>query len=136
MIAGLGLAAELACTGIGEQEDRIRELNSLLREKASEIPEVVVNSPADASPYVLNLSAIGLRSEIVLHFLEQNQVYVSSGSACAQGAKSHVLEAMGLSRRRVDSAVRVSFSKYSTKEDVQAFVDSLNLARQKLIRSR
>ncbi len=136
LIAGLGLAAELACTGIGEQEDRIRELNNLLREKASEIPEVVVNSPADACPYVLNLSAIGLRSEIVLHFLEQNQVYVSSGSACARGAKSHVLEAMGLSRRRVDSAVRVSFSKYSTKEDVQAFVDSLNLARQKLIRSR
>ncbi len=136
LIAGLGLAAELACEKLAQQECRVRELNEMLRENVTAIPEIVINSPPDASPYVLNLSAIGLRSEIVLHFLEQNQIYVSSGSACAQGAKSHVLEAMGLSRRRVDSAIRVSFSKYSAKEDVQALVDSLAMARQKLFRSR
>ena len=136
LIAGLGLAAELSCAKIQEHTQKIRELNEMLRERVCKIPEVFLNSPRDASPYVLNISAVGLRSEILLHFLEQNKVYVSSGSACAQGAKSHVLEAMGLDRRRVDSAIRISFSKYSAKEDVEAFADSLILARQKLFRSR
>ena len=136
LIAGLGLAAELACARLKENEERVKALNHPLRERVLQIPELVINSPDDASPYVLNVSAPGFRSEILLHFLEQNEVYVSSGSACAQGAKSHVLEAMGLSRRRVDSAIRVSLSKYSTEEDVRAFADSLESARQKLFRSR
>ncbi len=136
LIAGLGLAAELACARLKENEERVKALNYQLRERVLQIPELVINSPDDASPYVLNVSALGFRSEILLHFLEQNEVYVSSGSACAQGAKSHVLEAMGLGRRRVDSAIRVSLSKYSTEEDVRAFADSLGSARQKLFRSR
>ena len=136
LIAGLGLASKLACETIQEHEQQVERLNQMLRERVSQLPDVFINSPQNASPYVLNLSVIGLRSEILLHFLEQNQVYISSGSACAQGAKSHVLQAMGLDRRRVDSALRISFSKYSVEEDVEAFVDSLQLARQKLFRSR
>lgn len=136
LIAGFGLAAQLACGALKENGEKVRQLSLQLRTRVQEIPGVVVNSPEDASPYVLNLSAMGFRSEILLHFLEQNEVYVSSGSACAQGAKSHVLEAMGLERNRVDSAIRVSLSKYTTQEDLSAFADSLLAAGQKLFRSR
>lgn len=136
LIAGFGLAAQLACEALKENGEKVRQLSLQLRTRVQEIPGVVVNSPKDASPYVLNLSAMGFRSEILLHFLEQNEVYVSSGSACAQGAKSHVLEAMGLGRNRVDSAIRVSLSKYTTQEDLSAFADSLLAAGQKLFRSR
>ncbi len=86
------------------------------------IPGVVFNSPDDALPYLFNFSVEGLRSETLLHFLESRDVYVSSGSACAKGHASHVLAAQGLPRERIDSALRVSFSRFSTPEDVDALV--------------
>ena len=98
----------------------IKELNSNAREGLAQIEGVAFNSPGDALPYVLNFSAGSVRSETMLHFLEERGIYVSSGSACAKGKPSHVLAAMGLSRDRADSALRVSFSKYNTKEDIDA----------------
>ena len=98
----------------------VKELNSYARERLAQIEGVAFNSPGDALPYVLNFSAGSVRSETMLHFLEERGIYVSSGSACAKGKPSHVLAAMGLSRDRADSALRVSFSKYNTKEDIDA----------------
>lgn len=56
----------------------------------------------------------------MLHFLEELDVFVSSGSACAKGKPSYVLSAMGIDKNRADSAIRISFSKYNTKEDIDA----------------
>ena len=86
------------------------------------LPGVVLNSPEDALPYLFNFSVEGIRSETLLHFLESREIYVSSGSACAKGRASHVLAAQGLSRERIDSALRVSFSRFSAPEDVDALV--------------
>ena len=61
----------------------------------------------------------------MLHFLEERGVYVSSGSACAKGKPSYVLSAMGIAKERADSALRISFSKYSTAEDIDALCDSI-----------
>ena len=61
----------------------------------------------------------------MLHFLEEYEIYVSSGSACAKGKPSHVLSAMGVTPERADSALRISFSKYNTKEDIDALCDAL-----------
>ena len=82
------------------------------------IDGVTINSPENALPYVLNISAGRVRSETMLHFLEELDVFVSSGSACAKGKPSYVLSSMGLSSERADSALRISFSKFNTKEDV------------------
>ena len=86
---------------------------------------VQVNSPEDGLPAVVSLSVEGVRSETLLHVLEERGVYVSSGSACARGEKSHVLRAMGLPESLIDGAVRVSFSKYSTPDDVDALLAAL-----------
>ncbi len=96
---------------------------------------VKVNSPDAALPYILNISVEGYRSETLLHFLEAEGIYVSSGSACAKGEGSYVLKEMGLSRNRVDSALRISFSRDNTKEDVDALKSALITATQKLRRS-
>lgn len=98
--------------------EKIKELNSYAREKLLGIDGVSINSPDNALPYVLNISAGKVRSETMLHFLEELDVFISSGSACAKGKPSHVLSAMGLSRDRADSALRISFSKYNNKEDI------------------
>lgn len=105
---------------IEENYKAVQELNSYAVQKLENIDGVILNSPKNALPYVINVSTGRVRSETMLHFLEELGVYVSSGSACAKGKPSHVLSAMGLSRERADSALRISFSKYSTKDDVDA----------------
>lgn len=123
LIAAFGAACEeFDVEGNGE---RVAELNGYSRQRLLEIGEVVINSPENALPYVLNISAGRVRSETMLHFLEEREVFVSSGSACAKGKPSHVLGAMGIDRDRADSALRISFSKLNTKADVDALCEGI-----------
>ncbi len=117
-----------------ENSEKIKTLNQYLRQKLAEMDDIIINSPEDASPYILNFSALGIRSETMLHHLSSQGVYVSSGSACSKGGKSHVLVALHLSSERADSAIRVSFSKESTKEDVDALLEALSLGLNTLQR--
>lgn len=123
LIAAFGAACEeFDVEGNGE---RVAELNGYARQRLLEIGEVVINSPENALPYVLNISAGRVRSETMLHFLEEREVFVSSGSACAKGKPSHVLSAMGIDRDRADSALRISFSKLNTKADVDVLCEGI-----------
>ncbi len=90
-----------------------------------ELPGVAVHSPEEGLPYIVNFSAGRVRAETMLHFLSQKGVYVSSGSACGKAKPSHVLEAMGLEKEQIASALRVSFSRFSTEEDVMALLEAL-----------
>ena len=92
----------------------------------------VINSAEGCLPYILNVSLLGYRSETLLHFLESRNVFVSSGSACAKGHGSYVLNEMGLDRKRTDSALRISFSRYNTKEDADMLVSALEDAKKQL----
>ena len=110
---------------IEENLRHVRCLNDYAREKLLSIEGVALNSPENALPYVLNFSAGRVRSETMLHFLEDADIFVSSGSACAKGKPSHVLSALGLSRERADSALRVSFSKHNTSADIDALCERI-----------
>lgn len=123
LIASFGVACDEF--KIEENYQKISELNEYARQKLKSINGVSINSPKDALPYVLNISAGRVRSETMLHFLEEFDVFVSSGSACAKGKPSHVLSAMGLSRERADSALRISFSKYNCKDDVDVLCKNI-----------
>lgn len=92
----------------------------------------IINSPEGCLPYILNISLVGYRSETLLHFLESRNVFVSSGSACAKGHGSYVLNEMWLEPKRVDSALRISFSRYNTKEDADMLVSALEEAKKQL----
>ena len=107
--------------------EAVSALNSYAKEKLAGIDGVLINSPQDALPYVLNITAGRVRSETMLHFLEEREVYISSGSACAKGKPSHVLSAMGYNKQRADSALRISFSKHNTKEDIDALCEGIEL---------
>ena len=124
-IAAFGEACRLAEERREADLAHAAKLNACLRALLKGLPSVEVNSPEDALPYILNLSGNRARSEILLHFLEQRGIYVSSGSACAKGEGSHVLKAMGLSDRRRDTALRVSFGRQNTEEDCAEFVRAL-----------
>jgi cysteine desulfurase len=124
-IASFGAAVEKLAPTIVERYDRAAELKKLLLSEISDIDGVEVNSPSDGSPYITNISAIGRRSEIMLHYLEHQEIYVSSGSACSKGAKSGVLHEFGISDKNSDSAIRISFSCDTTEEDITEFVRNL-----------
>lgn len=135
LIGAFAKAVELAPKP-AEALDRTAALNRLLRERLAEIPGIEINSPENALPYILNFSALGVRAETMLHFLAQRQIYVSSGSACGKAKPSHVLEAMGLSRERVASAIRVSFSRFSTQADVEALTEGVKEGLAALAKER
>lgn len=123
LIAAFGAAAKEA--DIAANHAIIQELNAYALERLRQLDGVTVNSPTDALPYIINISVEGIRSETMLHHLEKSDVYVSSSSACSKGKRSYVLEAMGLPDDRIDSSLRISFSKYNTKEDIDALISGL-----------
>lgn len=127
LIAGFG-AAVRALPNVNEQKKKIKELNSYARQKLSKIDGVVFNNDENTSPYILNVYVpTFMRSQTVLQELSANyNVYVSNGSACAKGKKSHVLTAMGLPNEIIDKSIRISFSRFNTKEDVDLLASSLD----------
>ena len=113
----------------------MQNLASYARENLVKTGCVEFNSPEDALPYIINISVTGYRSETLLHFLDAEGIYVSSGSACAKGGLSPTLAALGLDKKRIDSALRISFSRDNTTEDIDRLCDALVRATQKLKRA-
>lgn len=135
LIGAFAKAVELAPRA-SETLEKAGALRELLLKELAGLPGVEVNSPPDGLAYIVNLSAPGVRAETMLHFLAQRGVYVSAGSACGKAKPSHVLEAMGLSRERVASAIRVSFSRFSAEEDVYALIEGLRAGLSSLEKER
>ena len=131
LIVGFGQAVkEIDFTA----NDKIRALNNYLREQLKEIDGAVINSAENTLEYILNFSVTGIKSETMLHFLADKEIYVSSGSACAKGKQSYVLGSMGLSKVITDSAIRVSFSKYNTINDIDRLVTAVKQGVETLVR--
>ncbi|MEF9983315.1 MAG: cysteine desulfurase family protein [Oscillospiraceae bacterium] len=136
LICAFGLAAELASSRISEGEKNLNEVCEYFEKKLNEREGIFLNRPENASPYIRNISVVGYRSEILLHSLEEDGIYVSSGSACAKGGKSHVLKAMGLTPNKIDSALRISFNKDNTTQDIDAFFEALDKTMIRLLKSK
>ena len=125
LIAAMGQALELCRRDSSAILKNYRERNSQLRALLVRIPQAVINSPENGCPHLLNISIPGIPSEILLHALEEQEIYVSSGSACAKGALSETLQAYGLPPERIRSALRISFSRETTAEEIERFADVL-----------
>ena len=100
--------------------------------KTAEAELVVIGG---GSPHILSISLPGYRSEVLMNFLEARGIYTSKSSACKKGGRSHVLEAIGLPANVIDGALRISFSRYTTREDIDALCDALRDAKQSLFPS-
>lgn len=127
-IYGFGIAVNQILKNRSASLCQMKEVKEVLRKGALALPDVAENSPEHGCNHILNLSFSGIRSETLLHFLEDRNIFVSSGSACASHKPnpSHVLTAMGLPKERIDSAVRFSFSGENTVEQAQKCVQALH----------
>ncbi|MCL1835468.1 MAG: cysteine desulfurase [Oscillospiraceae bacterium] len=133
-IAGFGEAARLAHIELEEASRAVRYLREYAAGLlAAAIPRAIIIGEGD-SPYILSFSLPGARSEVLMNYLDGEGVCVASGAACGKGARSHVLKAMKLKDSVIAGALRVSFSRYSTKTEAEYLVDKLRTAYETLRR--
>ena len=126
-----GFAAACAATDAQQEIARMTDLRDYCRARAQEIPGLVLIGQ-QAAPHIVNLSLPGLRSQGIINCLQTKQIYVSAGSACSKGHRSHVLEAMRLPPAVIDGSVRISFCGDNTREDVDRLIDALLEAKTTL----
>ena len=140
-IIGMALAANISYDHLGEVNRRIGEMNSYFTQGLlNEIGDIKINGALELgysiedygrrSPYILNVSFLGTRGEVLLHTLEQDEIFVSTGSACASNkkGKSHVLGSMGLKEKDIEGAIRFSFSEFNTREEMDIVIDKTKKA--------
>lgn len=120
----VGFGAACAVCDLRAEIARLSALRDRCREVLADVPGLVFLGKGDA-PHIVTISIPGLRSQGLINCLQDHQVYVSAGSACARGHRSHVLEAMGVDPRIIDGAIRISFSRENTPEDVDALKAAL-----------
>ncbi len=137
LISAFGAAARALHGTMGSAYDHVSEVDSYLNEKLRALDFVIINYESEnKSPFITNFSVKGIRSETLLHFLEERDIYVSSGSACSKGAKSEVLSSMGISEKQIDSAIRVSLARYTEKEDIDLLTEALIEAEKTLAKRK
>ena len=136
MIVSVGAAVKAFGADISERYKNAEDLKEKLCSKLQAIDGIYINSHKDASPYIINISVPGIRSEIMLHYLEEKGIYVSSGSACSKGAKSGVLKEFGINDSFADSAIRISISHETTTAELAALVSGIEDAMASLVKSK
>ena len=128
-IAGMGLAAKEAYENFEEKISKMIELKDYFIDRVTSIENVLVNSSKgeEGAPHVISVSFIGVRSEVMLHSLEDKNIYISSGSACSSNkpSVSATLKGIGLKPEQIDSTVRFSLSYDTTKEELDYAVDTI-----------
>lgn len=129
-IIGFEKAAKITFENIDERYKYISDLKEYFIEKLKEIKDVRINSGMNNfSPYILNVSFLGVRAEVLLHLLEDSGIYVATGSACTSKSSaahgSYVIKALGLNNKEIESAIRFSFSYQNTKEEIDYTIDVL-----------
>lgn len=123
-IYGLGEAIRIINEDLDGKIEKMKNLRDLLKKEIIEnIEEIKINSPEDGVCHILNVTFYGIKGEVLLHYLEQKGVYVSTGSACSSKKKgSHVLNAIGLSPQEIEGAIRFSLSDLNTEEEIKEAV--------------
>lgn len=130
-ITGFGMASQIAEKYFDQRVSAMAAARRRLFDGlCDQISDIRVNSPEDGAASVLNVSFLGCRGEVLLHTLEQDQIYVSTGSACSSNKKgrSHVLAAMGLSDKEIEGAIRFSFNEFNTAEEMDYVIDRVKTA--------
>jgi len=128
-IAGIGLAAKEIYTDFDAKIEKMRELKRYFIEGIRKIEKTVVHGRTDetSAPHIISVGFAGIRSEVLLHTLEDKGIYVSAGSACASNhpAISGVLRGIGVRAEYLDSTLRFSMSEFTTKEEIDYTLKTL-----------
>ena len=130
-IAAFGEAAAIAKAQLPNSLLHMEQLRDMAAQRLQNENEGLLVIGGGA-PHILSISLPGYKSEVIMNFLEAKGIFVSKSSACKKGARSHVLEAIGLPNPVIDGAVRISLCRYSTEADIDRLCSGIKEAREKL----
>lgn len=137
-IAGLGLAAELIYENHTEKTEKLYALKARFSAGIRQLEGTILNNGegTESAPHIVSVSFAGVRSEVLLHSLEMEQIYVSAGSACSSNkpAVSSTLTAIGVKKELLDSTLRFSFGVFTTQEEIDYTLEALARLLPKLRR--
>ncbi len=123
LIKGMIKALDKAETNIKENYKTVEELNSYLKEKLEKFPNIIINQSTKSIPHIINISVLNYKPETFLHYLEQNDIYISTKSACStSNSYSEAVLAITNDRKRAETSVRISLSYKNTKEDIDKLI--------------
>ncbi len=133
-IAGTSFAAKMIYDDFDGYVMKLKSLKSYLIEELDKLDakhkNIFINTKDDDTfaPHIVSISFLGIRAEVLLHALEEYNIYVSAGSACSSHDKklSSTLTSVNLDKNLLDSTIRVSFGKYNTKEEIDTFISTLD----------
>ena len=129
-IAGLGWASKMVYDHLEENDKHMRGLRTYFVRELAKMDQVVVHGPQgeEAAPQIVSAAFVGVRSEVLLHTLEERGIYVSAGSACSTHKRSGspTLTAIGLPKNQMEATVRFSFCETTTREELDYTLQVLN----------
>lgn len=129
-IVGFGKAALIMRENFESEYNHVVELKAYAKDKIeSEFSDFEFNFDEKSSPYIFNVGFRDIRGEVLLHFLENDEIYISTSSACSSnsGGKSHVLTELGIDNKLLEGSIRFCFSYEITKTDVDVFIEKLKI---------
>ncbi len=133
LIVSMAKALRLAYENIDKDLSRIKELNLYLKEGLAKYDKVFINSNENSIYHILNFSVIGVKPETFMHSLEEDDIYISTQSACSTGNYSKSVLAITGDMQRASSSLRVSISRKTTKEEIDKFLKAFDRSYNKLI---
>lgn len=132
LICGFGEAVKALSGDIETRLERARGLEKQLFELCEKNGGIRINYSGERSPYITSIAVDGLKSEVLLHYLEKREIFVSSGSACSKGKKSGVLSEFRIPVRDMDTTLRISFGVDTNEESLSALMEGIEAAQREL----
>ena len=137
LIVSISKALRLILNDLDKKYEKVLELNNYLKENIKDLKDVYINSNDVCSPYILNISVIGVKPETLVHALEQHEIYVSTQTACSSNTSlSKAVLELTKSEERARSSIRISISYVTTKEEIDSFVNVFLSCVEKLTNLR
>ena len=136
LICSIAKALRLALENIDEKYNHVKKLNEYLKENLKKYKDVYINSNDYSIPFMLNISVIGIKPETLLHALEEDEIYISTQSACSSNTTiSKAVLSLTKDEKRASSSVRISLSYLTTQKEIETFLKSFDRIYNNLVRS-
>ena len=133
LIVSTAKALRLSYQNIDDDIKKVQELNQIIKNKLKDYPNLSINSNENSIPHILNISIKGIKPETMLHSLEENDIYISTQSACSIGNASKSVLALTNDEEKAKTSIRISLSKKTTKTDIENFLKAFDESYKKLL---